>query len=267
MGMIRCAWCGTENYAIDSWCASCSRHLDWPPPSRAVVVIPPVAAASVEPPRRSGRRRLLLLAPAVVAVAVAAVLAPLVGSWLSAAAGGRLALPNTASRPAAPAAATATGAMPSPEATPEATPQATPELAPEATPAAPNVEATPTATPPAAPPPAEALNPAYGDPAASVALFYQAVSSHHFSEAAALWTPRMQAQFPPATFIAHRFAATQRISLQGERTLGHGDGLAIVYVRIVEIIGGQTRYWVGTWQVINTGSGWLLNEPNLRPGT
>lgn len=29
--MIRCAWCGAKNYAIDMWCWRCDEHLDWRP--------------------------------------------------------------------------------------------------------------------------------------------------------------------------------------------------------------------------------------------
>ena len=32
--MIRCAWCGARNYAIDMWCTRCHRHLDWQPMKR-----------------------------------------------------------------------------------------------------------------------------------------------------------------------------------------------------------------------------------------
>jgi hypothetical protein len=267
-GMIRCAWCGANNYAIDSWCASCSRHLDWsPPPTTAVMPPPPpIVAASAEPRRPPRRRRLIVLAPAAIVVAVAILLALPVATWFSAAVRARPALPNTALRPAAPA-ATATTAPAQSVATPDVTP------APEATPApaenstqggepvgeaAPTPQASPAQTPPDEVPPAGA------DPAASVALFYQAVSSHDFTAAAALWTSRMQAQFPPAQFIDHRFAATQQINLQAERTLVSRDGVAIVYVRVIEVIGGQSRRWVGTWQLLNTGSEWLLNRPNLR---
>jgi len=74
----------------------------------------------------------------------------------------------------------------------------------------------------------------------------------------------MQALYPPAVYIDHRFAATQAINLQAERTLGDGGGLAIVYVDLVEVIDGQSRHWVGTWQLVDTASGWLLNRPDLR---
>jgi hypothetical protein len=256
--MIRCAWCGANNYAIDSWCASCSRHLDWsPPPTTAVMPPPPpIVAASAEPRRPPRRRRLIVLAPAAIVVAVAILLALPVATWFSAAVRARPALPNTALRPAAPT-ATATTAPAQSVATPAPAENSTQGVGPVG-------EAVPTPTAPPAQTQPDEIPPAGADPAASVALFYQAVSSHDFTAAAALWTSRMQAQFPPAQFIDHRFAATQQINLQGQRLLASRDGVAIVYVRVVEVIGGQSRRWVGTWQLVNTGSGWLLNRPNLR---
>jgi len=170
-------------------------------------------------------------------------------------------LPNTAMRPPAPtpsASSAPTQAAPTPDATqtPDATPTpdatSTPEL-----PAPPDEQSSP------APEPAPAPATAVGNPAVIVARFYQAVASHDFASAAALWTPRMQAQYPPDEYIDHRFAATQAINLRAERTLGDGGGLAIVYVDLVEVIGGQSRYWVGTWQLVDTASGWLLDQPNL----
>ncbi|HVS07516.1 MAG TPA: hypothetical protein VHK65_15315 [Candidatus Dormibacteraeota bacterium] len=187
--------------------------------------------------------------PAAIVVGAVILLAMPVASWFGAVGRPRPAVPNTALRPAAPAATTTASAQA--VATPDATPT------PEATPG-PTENSTPAQTSPGE------VAPAGTDPAASVALFYQAVSSHDFAAAAALWTSRMQAQFPPAEFIDHRFATTQQINLQGERLLASRDGVAMVYVRIVEVTGGHLRRWVGTWQLVNTGSGWLLNRPNLR---
>lgn len=243
--MIRCAWCGAANYAIDSWCASCSRHLDYAPPAPA--------------PRR--RRRRNLLAPAVAAVGVAIVLVlPVATRLASAGHAWMAALPNTAAAPGAPAAPATSSAMepaPTPDSapTPEATPEATPE--PQPAPAAPQ--------PPA--PPDLPLGQAADDPASAVARFYQAVSGHDFAAAAGLWSSRMQARYPPAVYIDHRFAATQQINLQVARILGSHDGAAVVFVRVVEVLDGQTRYWVGTWQLVSSDSGWLLDRPNLRSGT
>ena len=272
--MIRCPWCGAQNYAIDTWCSTCSRHLEWGPRAAVAAATPPMTPEAPEPapvaaatPPLSRRRRrypgLVLLALVAMVVGVAMVLALPVASWFSAARTPRPSLPNTAMRSAAPTPAaqslSARTPSPSPKATP--TPEATPT--PDATPNAaptPDENSTENAGPAAQP----AFVPTAGDPGAAVADFYQAVSSHDFGAAAALWTTRMQARYPPAQYIDHRFAATQQISLLAERVLRAEDGVAIVYVDVIERIDGQTRDWVGTWQVVNTTSGWLLNQPNLR---
>jgi len=147
---------------------------------------------------------------------------------------------------------------------------AAPTVAADATPsdeASPPVQPTPTdeaipAPVPALPRPVPA--PVPGDPTAAVARFYQAVTAHDFAGAAALWSPAMQAQYPPAEYIDRRFVATQQINLMAERVVATGGGVAVVYVDMVELSGEQTRHWVGTWQLINSASGWLLNHPDLQ---
>ena len=258
--MIRCSWCGAQNYAIDSWCSNCSRHLDWAPPAKAPSPPPPprAEAARPEPPHPPRHRRLILLAPALAALVVAIALALPVASWFKAA--GRAAspaLPNTAMQPLTPTASAASVMSAVPSATPDVTPS------PDATPM-PDASAPPDeSSSPAAPPVAEPAV-TVGDPAATVARFYEDVSAHDFAAAAALWTARMQAQYPPATYIDHRFAATERINLQDARMVEARGGLASVYVDVIEVIDGQRRQWVGTWQLVRTTTGWLLNRPNLR---
>src|SRR5438094_322358 len=127
----------------------------------------------------------------------------------------------------------------------------------------------PTPTDQATPAPVPALPrllpaPVPGDPTAAVARFYQAVAAHDFAGAAALWSAAMQEQYPPAEYIDRRFMATQQINLMAERVVATGGGVAVVYVDIVELGGGQTRHWVGTWQLVNSASGWLLNHPDLQ---
>jgi hypothetical protein len=253
--MIHCRWCGAQNYAIDSWCSSCSRHLDWaPPPPTTMIAPPPPPDAPVAPPpaRRAARpRRLTLLAAAAAGLGVAIALALPVANWFSAA--GQTpppAQPSTALRPAVPSSPSATSSPPA-TSSPSAQPSAPP---------APTAEASPSD----GTQPGEALVPTGGDPLAAVTRFYQDVSAHDFAAAAALWTSRMQARYPPAEYIDHRFAATQEITLQAERTLSNSGGVATVYVDIVEVIDGQTRNWVGTWQLVDTASGWLLDRPNLQ---
>ena len=247
--MIRCQWCGAQNYAIDSWCARCSRHLDWAPPSRP---------ATPESRRPARRRSLTLLAPAAAGLGVAIALALPVASWFQAV--GRAAppaSPPTAIRPLAPAAGEAAPTS-SPAPTPDTTPNADIATAPEATPT-PDEDSTPTSGPPPYEPFPSAEEPPNdeaqagqiplppGDPAATVARFYRAVSGHDFVAAAALWTSQMQTQYPPVDYIDHRFAATEAISLRAERVLGNGGGVALVYIDVIEVIDGQSQHWVGTW--------------------
>src|SRR5256714_14368491 len=122
-----------------------------------------------------------------------------------------------ARRPAAPPPRGGEGAPTRPAPAPDASPSR--EAPPTPQPAVPpDDNSSPDSGP--APPAAAAI----GNPAAVVARFYQAVSRHDFATAAALWTPRMQALYPPAVYIDHRFAATQAINLQAERTPGDGGG-------------------------------------------
>ncbi len=277
--MIRCAWCGAENYAIDSWCASCSRHLDWAPPAKAAVLMPPPPPQALTTPspspvvmdspisdRTTQRRRRVVLAPAVAVVALAMVLALPVAIRFAAAGRSELpSLPNTAIRPAAPAAPASSTAPTAPVPTPDATPTPDAAAAPAENGTQPVAPVQPVPTTEA--PPAAAPQPAAGDPTAAIARFYQDVSGHDFAAAAALWSAGMQARYPPAVYIDHRFAATQQINLQAARIVGSRGGQAVVYVRVVEVLDGQTRHWVGTWQLVNTESGWLLDRPNLRSET
>ncbi|TME24525.1 MAG: hypothetical protein E6I68_04970 [Chloroflexi bacterium] len=234
--MIRCSWCGARNYAIDSWCSKCHQHLDFGPRARG------------PRPRRRGWSR---LAPVAAALGVAIALALPVASWFNGALGTPArGLPNTALL--APAARSSADALAA-----DATP--TDEVSAPAEPT-PGEGSTPAPVPSV---PRPALAPVPGDPAAAVARFYQAVTAHDFDGAAALWSATMQAQYPPAQYINRRFAATQQINLLAERVVATGAGVAVVYVDIVELSGGQTRHWIGTWQLIDSPTGWLLNQADL----
>ena len=251
--MIRCPWCGAKNYAIDMWCAKCQHHLEWGPPRArrrggVLRVVPPLAAAA--------GIALAVASPAAAWHAGSLQLSfhalPATGSALETG-------PSSQARPqAASARPAATGAE---AASSPAVEQAT---------AAPVVLPTPGAgTPPllAAPPVYTPLTPAkpqpVGDPTSTVDAFYQAVSSHQFGVAASLWSPALKAADPPAVYIDQRFAATQRIGVTGARVLSNQAGTAVIYVDVLEVVAGQQHEWVGTWQLIQDQSHWLLNNPNL----
>jgi hypothetical protein len=174
---------------------------------------------------------------------------------------------------------------PAPQATPEAaSPAATPTMVTETRGV--TVEATPkptqpgsvvgkpTATALAVPaetavvvPVAAAGTEQTGDaePTQAVSTFYALVSNHQFDAAAQLWSPRMQAQYPPREYVAERFSQTQLIRLDQARLVSASTSRATVAVDLVELNAqAGTRRYVGTWQLVRGQDGWMLDEPNLQ---
>ena len=196
----------------------------------------------------------VLLLPVAAAAVVAVLLAVPVTGWFNAV-GHRQATPQL------PLTAAINQATRSPTPTPTPSPTATPSP----TPSAPPPEQAPVA-PPAAdhPVPVPAFETSVGDPTSSVAGFYRAVAAHQFDAAAAAWSAQMQANYPPSEFINHRFVYTQGISLRAARVLANSGQVSTVYIDLIEVYAGTTRHWVGTWQLVSSSSGWLLNQPNLR---
>lgn len=250
--MIRCAWCGADNYAIDMWCSRCHHHLEWQPTRRrrGPILIGRLGA---------------LAAIAGVGLAFALPAAAMVN-------GSMLASHTLISRPTPlPAASARASASPAPSvrhATAEPAPMLEPSPTDEPVQQPPAIDAAPVL----AAPPAVALAPLMAapvnatGPAAAINRFYQAVSAHQFGAAANLWSPAMQAEYPPAIYIDQRFAGTQQIAARSERMLSQTGGTAVIYVDVAELAAGETHDWVGTWQLIDSPSGWLLNSPDLRAG-
>jgi hypothetical protein len=162
--------------------------------------------------------------------------------------------------------ATAEAAMPPtapsglvPTIAPTQRPDVATQLPPVATPPPEPAPGTPEPSPPAL----EATSPGQ-----AVVSFYQAVAAGQFGGAAALWSPRMRAQYPPGEFITSRFAQTQRIAVNAAGPVSTSGDRATVAVDLVEVIGtpAVTRRWVGTWELVRTPAGWLLDRPQLLPG-
>jgi tRNA A-37 threonylcarbamoyl transferase component Bud32 len=148
----------------------------------------------------------------------------------------------------------------------ETTPEPSPEPTPEPTP----IPTLAPAPPPPAAPPAE--NPApvaapQSAAAATVRSFYELISQERFDEAAALWSPRMQANYPPSTNIYGRFDRTRQIVIRSLTPLPQTTSAATVAIDILEVLdSGVTRRWVGSWQLVWDGARWLMDAPNLRAG-
>jgi hypothetical protein len=100
-----------------------------------------------------------------------------------------------------------------------------------------------------------------GSPAAEVAAFYRAVQAHNFGAAQATWSASMQSRYPPDVYIVHRFQATRSITLLKNQVTSNNGQIAYVAVDLIEVTSYGTRHWVGSWQLVRSGSGWLLNQP------
>ena len=102
-------------------------------------------------------------------------------------------------------------------------------------------------------------------PDAAVAAFYARVVRHDVGGATALWTARMQANYPPAENIGQRFADTTAIQLLRNETTSEDSatGRATVAVDLLETTSLGTRRYAGTWQLVRGSDGWLLDRPAL----
>jgi hypothetical protein len=106
-----------------------------------------------------------------------------------------------------------------------------------------------------------------GDPWTTVKRFYQLVSAHEFRAAAALWTPRLQAQDAPSEYIDKRFRGTSSIvPTRYHWTVDEAAGTAVVTVQLLETADSGTQtVWNGNWGLVLGTSGWLLDQPAFGP--
>ena len=77
----------------------------------------------------------------------------------------------------------------------------------------------------------------------------------------------MRERYPPDGYIDGRFAPTTRIditSLRIER-MSVSSGTALVSVALTEYrsSGPSPRRFSGTWELVLSGRGWLMNEPHF----
>jgi serine/threonine-protein kinase len=148
-------------------------------------------------------------------------------------------------------------------ATPSPTSVVTPSPVPTQTPR-PESTPTPTQTPDVEP--AGEPAPRLG-PGATISRWYTLVEQHRFREAAALWSPRMREEFPPRGYIDGRFSRTTRIDIHRAEVvfLDRDAGRAVVEVDLTEhrSVEPSPRRFVGSWELIRTPQGWLMDEPHF----
>jgi serine/threonine protein kinase len=102
-------------------------------------------------------------------------------------------------------------------------------------------------------------------PDEAVQKFYDFVNHQRYDEAASLWSGTMKAQYPPSVYIDGRFAGTQEIHVH-ITNVSQGDGTATVTVTLDERkTDGTEAGYVGSWHLIQSQSGWLLDSVDLTP--
>jgi hypothetical protein len=198
---------------------------------------------------------LLAIPSSPLATIRADVMARLSALELAVAPGRSHAVPNVAAaRPALSLTAASPSASPAPSPSASSSTEDQGALAPAPA---------PTDQPFTAPPVVPVVPAVAGSPQDAVSLFYQRVAAHDFAGAAALWSPRMLRDYPPPTYLDQRFAQTSAIDVQQAQVLSADAEAAIVAVDLVEIRAGQTYHWIGSWRVVSTDSGWLLDQPRF----
>jgi eukaryotic-like serine/threonine-protein kinase len=157
---------------------------------------------------------------------------------------------------------------PSPRPSPKPTPQATPRPAPIVRPTPrPTPQPTPRPTPRPTPSPASGSTLPARDPAETVSLFYRDVVAHNYPAAESLWTSHMKSTCPPSSCIWGRFDNTTRIVLHRNQivSLNRSAGTARVAVDLSEYrTNGTVRHWIGSWYLVLTSRGWMLNDEAFR---
>jgi cytoskeletal protein RodZ len=101
------------------------------------------------------------------------------------------------------------------------------------------------------------------DPSVAVQDFYARVAAHDFQDAAALWSPRMRAAFPPAQNIDQRFSGTRAVSVRRADVVSQTGDRAAVAVDLDEAAADGQHHWSGTWYEVRGPDGWLLDQPQL----
>ena len=232
------------------------------PPRMPVVAMPrpslaPVAAGVASWRARHGAPQRRSAAPLM---ALLALVAAFIGGTLAFAARPTevrpLAVATSAPAPTAAMLANTSSPAPSTSAEPTAEPIAVPILAPAAA-------ATPAPTAAATPAPVVATE---GDPAGTILAFYELISGHDYASALGMWSDRMRAIYPPQTNIWGRFDRTRSIVARSASVTSANPGSAAVAVDLIETLSdGTIRHWVGSWYLVRSGPGWLLDQPGLRP--
>jgi len=76
----------------------------------------------------------------------------------------------------------------------------------------------------------------------------------------------MRSEYPPNGYIDGRFDATTRIDVNriSIRSMSLSRKTANVSVDLTEYrTSGAPRHWVGSWDLVLTSAGWLMDKPHF----
>ncbi|OAI39755.1 hypothetical protein AYO38_07065 [bacterium SCGC AG-212-C10] len=122
--------------------------------------------------------------------------------------------------------------------------------------------APPTATPGSAPVVSAQIDASSGSN--TVIGWYNLVVAGRFDEAYSLWSDRMKANFARQGNLDERWAQTVHITVNDVRVVSQSGNRMTVAIDFVETqTNGKNQRYVGTWQLVSSPRGWLLDQPSF----
>jgi serine/threonine protein kinase len=102
-------------------------------------------------------------------------------------------------------------------------------------------------------------------PTAAVESFYAFIANHQFDDAARVWSQNMVNTWGIQDGIVRRFSSTTALEIKDIRPVSQSDGHAAVVVDLLEWKGSSPRgqELIGTWDLIQGPSGWLLDQAHF----
>jgi serine/threonine-protein kinase len=104
-----------------------------------------------------------------------------------------------------------------------------------------------------------------GNPQDAVQKFYDLVTQHHYAAAASLWSSNMKANYPPSTNVYGRFDNTEQMNVRITNVSQQGNTATVSIVLAERKTDGSVSGYAGTWNLVRSPSGWLLDSVNLAP--
>jgi hypothetical protein len=101
-------------------------------------------------------------------------------------------------------------------------------------------------------------------PDQTVATWYSLVEDGQFDAAYGLWSDRMRAGFPREGNLDNRWRDTADVSFTQLYVVEQTQTTAKVQVEFVETKdNGSSRRFIGWWELVRSGDGWLLDQPHF----